>query len=201
MRRDHGFADPAFGFNADHQRFDEVLPAHGTEFRQGQDSRRHRRGRMNGGLCMCIVEIKHMGADAVQQRGMEHVHPLGPTEQRRLVCAKKRRQRCDGVGDGFVLRAADRAADPIEQRAPGFMSHRFGHIGKARRDDKARQPAREVVRQFRRLVGGRHFGGLRLCLCGCEWTTDRSGRDGQSGIAQNEAAVRFFHALNFSSTE
>ena len=33
------------------------------------------------GLGMGVVEVEHVGADAVDQRGVERVHPLGAAEQ------------------------------------------------------------------------------------------------------------------------
>jgi hypothetical protein len=55
------------------------------------------------------------------------------------------------IGDRLMLRTAQSAADPIEERAFGFMAHRLRHIREARRDDESRQLAREVVWEFRLL--------------------------------------------------
>src|SRR5215468_12554346 len=113
---------------------------------------------------------------------MEHVRPLEATEQRSLTCAEKGRQGRHRIGHCLMLRTAQSAADPIEERAFGFMAHSRRYIREARRDDEPRQLSREVVRKFRLLEY--HFRGLRLCLRGCKRVADRRSRDGQSGMAQ-----------------
>jgi hypothetical protein len=85
MGRGHRDADPAFGFDPDDQCTDEVASAHRPVLRQCQDRRGDRRGWMNRSLRVGVVEIEHMGAYAVEQRGVERVHPLRPAEQRRLA--------------------------------------------------------------------------------------------------------------------
>src|SRR5215470_6709155 len=90
-----------------------------------------------------------------------------------------------------MLRTTQSAADPIEERAFGFMAHRLRHIREARRDDELRQLPREVVRELRLLEC--RCRGLRLGLRGWKRVADCRSRDGQSSIAQDVAAVRFVH--------
>ena len=127
---------------------------------------------------MGIVEIEHVGANAIQQRGMEHVRPLGAAEQRRLACPEKGRQGRHRIGHRLMLRTAQSAADPIEERAFGFMAHRLRHICEARQGDEPRQLPREVVREFRLLEY--RVMGLRLCRRAYKRVADRRSRDGQS---------------------
>jgi len=66
-------------------------------------------------------------ADAVHQRGVQHVHPLAPSEQAGLAGPGERAQRANGDVDGRLLRTADGTADPVEQGAArlGTNGRRF----------------------------------------------------------------------------
>src|SRR6266436_5312977 len=95
-----------------------------------------------------------------------------------LACPEKGRQGRHRIGHRLMLKTAQSAADPIEERAFGFMAHRLRHIREARQGDEPRQLPREVVREFRLLEY--RDRGLRLCLRAYKRVADRRSRDGQS---------------------
>jgi len=62
---------------------------------------------------MGVVEVEHVGADAVDERGVERVHPLGAAEQGGAARLRERRERGDGVADGLLRRTADGTATQL----------------------------------------------------------------------------------------
>ena len=67
MGRDDGFADPAFGLDAHHQRRDEILARHRLAIRRAPAARA-RPGRPDEcRFRVGVVEVEHVGRDAVYQ--------------------------------------------------------------------------------------------------------------------------------------
>ena len=63
-------ADPALDIDAEHQGVDEAFARNRPIFGQGEDGGGDRPGGMDHRLQMGVVEIEHVGADAVDQRGV-----------------------------------------------------------------------------------------------------------------------------------
>ena len=126
--------------------FREVAPGDRPVFRQRQDRRGHRTRRVNDGPQVGVVVIEDVRADAVHQGRVQHVQLFLAPEHRRLAGPRKRRQRRNRDIHGFVPRAADRAARPIQQRALRFLANRSREVLVFRGDHIARQLARDVFR-------------------------------------------------------
>src|SRR5262245_2191313 len=76
MRRKHRIADPAFDFDAENQRVDEVRSRDRAAFGIGKQSACDWTGGVNDGTQMRVVEVKDMRAYAVDQCRMEHIKPF-----------------------------------------------------------------------------------------------------------------------------
>jgi hypothetical protein len=70
---------------------------------------------------MGVVEVEDMRADAVDQRRVQHVHPLGPAEDARLGRPAERSQRIDRDRHRLVPGGADGAAEPVQEGAQTLM--------------------------------------------------------------------------------
>ena len=88
---------------------------------------------------MSVIKIKHMRADAVDQRRMQAIGALAAAEDLRLRLTCKRQYRGEHVVDGFVARRADRTAAPVEQCACRFMAHVRGNVCAPRLEDVMRE--------------------------------------------------------------
>ena len=77
---------------------------------------------MDDGAQVRVVEVEHVRADAVHQRGVQDVHALLAAEHAGLRRPGEGRQRADRDIDGFVPRPAHGAAHPVQQRARGFFA-------------------------------------------------------------------------------
>ena len=118
-----GVADAAFDFDAEHQGVQEIAPADRAVLGQRQDGRGHRTGGMDDGPQVRVVEIEDVRADAVHQRGVQHVHAFVAAEHGGLRGPGEWRERGDRDVDGLVARSADRAADPVQQGAGRLLAH------------------------------------------------------------------------------
>ena len=83
-------------------------------------------GRIDDGLQMSVVEVEHVGADAVHQRGMQDVEPFASAEHRCLCGSREWRERGNRHIDSLVTRSAHRAPDPVEQRPTCFLADWLG---------------------------------------------------------------------------
>ena len=116
--------------------------------------RRDRPGRMDDRLEVRVVEVERVRRDAVQERGARHVDALAAAEDRRL---RRRRELLHG-GERRVerrmARRADRAAEPVHERAMRLALHR-------RREPRGRMLRDELgedARDRRRVGVGGDFG-------------------------------------------
>src|SRR5215471_92111 len=71
-----------------------------------------------------VVIVEYMGADAVDERRMQNVETLVPSENGGLGLSREWRKRRDCNPHGFVPRAADGAAYPIQQCARRLFADR-----------------------------------------------------------------------------
>src|SRR5436305_13707200 len=101
---------------------------------------------MNDRLQMRVVEIERMRSDAVDERCARDVDALAPSEDRRLWRRGKLRHRCDCRLGRRMMRSADRAADPVQDRAlrltvdaivPPARRMRRDEFGKRARDRRS----------------------------------------------------------------
>ena len=81
---------------------------------------------------MRVVEVEHVRADAVQQCRMKDIHALGTPEHGGLRRTAERLHRRERALHGLVTAAADRAAEPVEQRARSLVTHAFRDVLPAR---------------------------------------------------------------------
>jgi hypothetical protein len=108
-------ADAAFDLDADNKRRQEVAAADRPIFRHGKDRRCDRAGGMDDRLQMGVVIVEHMRGNAVDQRGVEFVEPLGAADHLRAFGAGKHAHGVERPVDGFVACAADGAAEPVDE--------------------------------------------------------------------------------------
>ena len=135
----HGVADAAFHLHPEDQRMEEVAAGDGPVLGQGQQRCGHRPGGMDDGPQVGVVEVEHVGAQAVEQRRMQRIDPFRAAQHRRPGFSHEGSQGLQRDVHRFVARAAHRAAHPVEQRARGFAAHGVGDGAKLRLTDPLRQ--------------------------------------------------------------
>src|SRR5690606_24347603 len=107
--------------DSDHDGVDDSAAAGADMFRQSEYRRTHRSGGMDDGFEVCVVEVKRMRSDAVDQRCIRDVDPLLTPKYGGLRCGL---QDADGGKCGlcrFVTGGAHSAAQPIQEAAMRFM--------------------------------------------------------------------------------
>ena len=147
-------ADPALDLDAQHERVHEVFAADRTVLGEGQDCRAHRAGRMDHRLQVGVVEVEHVRADAVEQRGMQDVEPLAAAEHRGLGCACHRRERGQRDVHALMVRAADCTAEPVDEGARRMVAGGGRDRFETRLDDVAGEDSGD-------------FFHVRLLACEC----------------------------------
>ncbi len=121
-------ADPAFGFDAEHQRVEKILARHRLHLRQRQDRRGDRAGRMDDGFQMGVVIVEDVARHAVDESGIHDVKALPAAEQRSLMRPRERRERRRRDVHRLVVRAADGDAHPVEQGPHAFLADVFRQV-------------------------------------------------------------------------
>ena len=106
---------------------------------------------MNDRLQMCVVEIENMARDAVDEGRVHDVEPLAATQPRGLRGTREGRERADRDIDRLMTRAADRDADPVQQRPHTFLANLHRQVVIGRGHDVAREGASYAFR--RRAIG------------------------------------------------
>ena len=140
VRRHHRLRDPALHFDARDKGIDEVSARRAAQLGERQQSGGHGPARMDQHVGMRIVEVQHVGGDAVDQGGMQDVRALAASQERRLSSAGKRGQAREHYVDRFMPGAPDRAAGPVDQRADRLVPDFGREMREARIGDVARQP-------------------------------------------------------------
>ena len=138
MLRINGVADPAFHVDTRDQRIHEITARDRPMLAESQDRGDDRAGRMNDVSRMGIVVVQNMRADAVDQSGVQDIEPLLSSEDARLCGPRKRCERRHRNVDGFMMRTANRASNPVEQGARRFLANGWRQICKLRGDDVSR---------------------------------------------------------------
>ncbi len=98
---------------------------------------------------MRVVVFEDIGADRVQERGVERVGPLAAPDHDPLRRPEKRRQHRNRDVHRLVARAAERAADKVQQPAHPLAPHLRRNVVPLRTGDELRQRVRDM-----RLVAG-----------------------------------------------
>ena len=124
MGRVHGVSDAALGFDADGQGVQEIAARDGFVFRQGKDRRGHGSCGMNDRTEVGVVEVEHVGAHSVGERRVHHVEAVFTSEDSGLRRSGERGEGRKRPLHGFMMRSADSAGHPIEQRARRFPADR-----------------------------------------------------------------------------
>ena len=120
----NGVADTAGDLNADHQGVDQRTPRHLQVLAQRQQGRRHRASRVDDGFQVGVVKVKGVRADAIQQGGAGHVHPVAPAQHGGLGRGRQLHHGGQGRHHGLMARRADGAADPVGEGAVRFALDR-----------------------------------------------------------------------------
>ena len=76
---------------------------------------------MDDGLEMGVVEIEGVRGDAVDQRRVGDIHPIGAPQHRRLRGRLEDLDRTQRGPCGFVMRCADGTTQPVQKSPVGFM--------------------------------------------------------------------------------
>ena len=111
--------------------------------------------RMDDRLQVRVVEVERVRRDAVDQCRARNVDALGTAKHGRLRGGLQRPHRSQSRVRRFMLRRADRAADPVEQRAMRLFVDRIAPAARRMLGNEARQN----LRDRRRIVVG---GNLRV---------------------------------------
>ena len=98
---------------------------------------------------MRVVVFEDIGADRVEESGIQRVGPLAAPDHDRLRRPEERRQHLDRDVHCLVLRAAERTADEVQQPAHALAPHLRRDVFPSRAGDELRQPVRDM-----RLVAG-----------------------------------------------
>jgi hypothetical protein len=102
----------------------EIGAADATPFGQREDRRQHRRARCTARACVSskssTCELMPL-ISAACRMSRRSLRPRTPP-----AAAGEPGQRRERAFDGFMPRAADRAAGPVEERARRFMTHGAG---------------------------------------------------------------------------
>jgi hypothetical protein len=80
-----GVADPAFDFRPEDKRMQEVASGDRLRFGDRENRGRDGAGRMDDRLQVCVVEIKDVRADAVDERRVQDVEALASSEEAGLA--------------------------------------------------------------------------------------------------------------------
>src|SRR3990172_233457 len=99
---------------------------------------------MDQRLRMGIAERENVGADAIDEGGMQDVEPFRSTQRARLRRAAKRLDGRDRAINGSLVAAADRAAYPVQQTSLRFVNDVVRNIAGLRVDDKLGQRPSDV---------------------------------------------------------
>ena len=102
-------------------------------FREREDRRGDRPGRMDDGLQVRVVEVEHVRADAVHQRGVQDVHPLAAAEHAAPVRAPENGASA-AIATSTVSWREPPTAQPTQLRSvrARFLAHRRRQILVAR---------------------------------------------------------------------
>ncbi len=146
MCRRHRSGDAALRLDAQHHGVDEVAAAEFAVFRQRQQRRDNGCGRVHRRGQVGVVEVEHVRADAVQQRGVHGVEPLLAAEQAGLRRAGKRGYGGECDLHRLMPRAADGDTHPVQQRARHFLAGGLRQVLVARRDQVAREGTGHILR-------------------------------------------------------
>ena len=98
--------------------------------RQGQGGGNHRPRRMDNGFEMGIVIVEYVGADAVDQGGMQAVEAFAAAQKVGFGFSRKRGESCNDPLHRFMPRPADRDAGVIQHRAADFALDRFRQVAR-----------------------------------------------------------------------
>ena len=157
-------ADAALGVDPQDEGVQELRAAHRPIFSQREQRGGYRHRRMNDGAQVRVVEIEPVGKGPVDARRGQRIETLAAAEQRRLRLARKLAQRSKQALDRFVAAAADRTAEPVEDRALAFVPHGLRNVAPARFHDEVRELSRDVARHclfplvhFHRVAGLERF--------------------------------------------
>jgi hypothetical protein len=132
-------ADPAFDLDAEHEGCEQIATGDRPQLGEREQRRRDRRGRMNGGRDVGIVEIEDVGARRVQERRAQRVHALVAADDDRLPAIGKRGERLQGDLDRAAAAARQRHGEVVHERALGLVRDVRWNVAPAGVDDEARK--------------------------------------------------------------
>ena len=119
-------------------------PRHAPQLGEREQRRRDRRGRMNDGRNVGVVEIERVGARRVQERRAQGIHAFASTDDGGLPALGK-------LGEGSQrdlhrpgAAARERHGEEIQQRPLGLVADRVRNVVPPRRDDEAGKVLRDA---------------------------------------------------------
>src|SRR5690606_29649357 len=95
---------------------------------------RDRAGRMDDGLEMGVVIVEDMRGNAVDERGMKLVQTFLAPDDRCALRAREGNRDGKGAIHRFVLAAADRAAQPVDEGAQALGPYRCRNVRRLQPD-------------------------------------------------------------------
>ena len=133
-----GVAHAARHVDAEDERVDQRPTACAGVLGQRQRGRSHRTGRVDDRLQVRVVEVERVRRDAVDERGARHVDLVRATEDARLGRRLQHGDRGERSFCRLVMRCADRAAEPVVERAVRLVVDRVAPAAARMRGDELR---------------------------------------------------------------
>jgi hypothetical protein len=147
-------AHAACNVDAEHQRVDHLAAARAAHLGEREHGGSDRSCRMDDRLQVRVVEVERVRGDAVHERSARHVDLVVAPQDARLSGGLEHPDRAERGFGRLVPGGADRAADPVEEGAVGFVLHRVAPAARRMRRDEFRQD----LRDGRRVVIRFDFG-------------------------------------------
>ena len=145
------------------QRQQQVRATGGPPLRQRQRRGGDRTGRMHHRLGMRVIIRVDTGAEAVDQAGMQRVGFAAAADHRGVRRAGIFAERLVGEVHHLVPRAADGAAEDVDERAQRLAPHGVRQVGPARRDDVVGEARGDVTGGVDECIGHGASPSQRAC--------------------------------------
>ena len=96
---------------------------------------------------MRVVEVEDIGADGVEERGVQCIEAFHSANDGRVTCAREWRDDAEGMVDGDITTPTECGGEEIEQRALRFVLHCGRHVFRAGGGEEFREVARQSGRR------------------------------------------------------
>ena len=154
-------AEPAFDLDAEHEGVQQRRAGDRLRLGEREQRRRDRRGRMDDGRVMRVVEVEHVPARRVDECGAQHVEPVAPADHAGVARTGKTVEHRERAGDRGVAAAAKRGAEEVQDRTPGGMPDVVGHVLPPRRHEEIGERTGHASVLHRSILDAGRYHGAR----------------------------------------